>query len=155
MNRSSFRAIYRLICDDRVFTNNSNNLQALVESQLLYTLYKLGYKGNTSGFLKSAIHRGISEGQMYNSTWRVVHAFARLKDTYIQWPDHIHWRVESMTNMEQEGFDGVISKVNKTDIVLNYKPGSIFDGKMFWNQKNATHWMYVLFAILKKKLFIS
>lgn len=56
MNRSSFRAVYRLLCDDPIFTNNSNNPQAPVESQLLYALYKLGHEGNASGFLKSAIH---------------------------------------------------------------------------------------------------
>ena len=34
MNQSSFRAVYCVICDNPIFTNNSNNLQAPVESQL-------------------------------------------------------------------------------------------------------------------------
>ena len=45
--------------------------------------------------------------------------------------------MESMTNMEQEGFGRIVSKVDGTDIVLNYKPSGIFDGKMFWNQKKC------------------
>lgn len=40
-----------------------------------------------------------------------------------------------MTNMERQGFGGVVGKVDGTDIVLKYKPGGVFDGEMFWNRK--------------------
>ena len=33
--------------------------------------------------------------------------------------------------MERERFSGAVDKVDGTDIVLKYKPGGIFDGKMF------------------------
>lgn len=72
---------------------------------------------------------------MYNSTWRVVHALAQLKSRYIKWPDANSRQVKNMTNMEQEGFSGAVGKVNGTNIVFKYKPGGIFDGKMFQNQK--------------------
>lgn len=69
---------------------------------------------------------------MYNSTWRVVYAIVQLKDTYIQWLDENSQRIESMTNIEREGFGRAVGKIDGTDIVLKYKPSGNFGDGAFW-----------------------
>lgn len=57
-----FDIILALIQDHPVFTNNSNNSQAPVCTQLAVTLYRLGRYGNAASVKDIAMMLGISEG---------------------------------------------------------------------------------------------
>lgn len=45
--------------------------------------------------------------------------------------------MESMENSDWEGFLGAVGKLDSTDIILKFKPGRIFKGEIFFNQKKS------------------
>ena len=62
-----FNTILTLIEDHHpIFTNNSNNAQAPVESQLAITLYRMGQYGNSASVEEVARIAGCSEGSVEN-----------------------------------------------------------------------------------------
>jgi hypothetical protein len=58
----TFQVLLDLIEGHPVFSNNSNNPQAPVQTQLAVTLYRMGRYGNGASVLDIAHHAGISEG---------------------------------------------------------------------------------------------
>ena len=94
-----------------VFYNNSTYQQAPVETQLKIALWKLAHDGSASSFCPSASQWGVSEGHISDCTKRIIVALFQLC------------------------FLETIGKADSTDIVLQYKPGRVFDSESFWNRK--------------------
>ena len=135
MNRFSFDHVLGLIRNDPVFFNKSRVPQASVEHQLKYALFRMGHDGSASGFLPTATMWGISEGHVFNCTKRAIEALCRLKNDFVQWPSaRARIRGSLTNNQRQDGFIGVVGKVDGTD-VLHTKPGGKYEGELFFNRK--------------------
>lgn len=78
---------------------------------------------------------GLSEGHINNCIRRVIYAPFQLRDKYVYWPSREARRLESLQNQERAGFLGAVGKVDRTDIVLHYKPGGELLGEHYFNQK--------------------
>lgn len=135
MNPASFQQILLLVEGDPTFSNISTSAQAPVDAQLKLALWKLSHNGSASGFRASSAQWGVSEGHIFDCTKRVVAALFRLREQYIQWPSETARKRESIINDIREGFSGAVGKVDGTYIVLQYKPGGVFDGEQFFNRK--------------------
>lgn len=135
MDRASFRHVVALIRNDPIFQNNSSYAQAPVEAQLQYALWKLGQNGTASGNVPSATFWGVSEGHVVDCTKRVILALRHLRETFVKWSNSKQRRLESLQNDDREGFIGCIGKVDGTDIVLEYKPGGVYEGEQFFSRK--------------------
>lgn len=147
MDRRSFYHFLHMIQDDPVLYNDSDNSQDHVASQLHYALYKLGHDGGAVGYIEAASKWGISEGHIYNTTSCVIETLCNLKDKMIIWPSTRQRKYESMINNDREGFLGTVGKIDGTDIILKHKPGGIYDGETFSQEKKCMLWIYVRFAI--------
>ena len=135
MSPRSFKHILCLISGNSVFYNNSTCQQAPIEAQFKIALWRLSQNGSASGYRPSASQWGVSEGHISNCIKRVVAALFQLREEHIKWPSPSERRQESIKNDEREGFLGAVGKADGTDIVLQYKPGGVFDGEAFFNRK--------------------
>ena len=137
MDRPSFKHLAGLIRDDPIFQNNSNSMQAPVEAQLLYALYRFGHEGDANSYTKASKLCGVSEGHIYDCTKRVVTALCRIRDRFVKWPDAQERSEESFTNAAREGFTGAVGKVDGTDVVLASKPRGQFDREIYCHRKKV------------------
>lgn len=55
----------------------------------------------------------------------------------ISWPLPRQGTYESINNDGREGFLGAVGKIDGTDIVLNHKPGGIYNGETFFTRKKV------------------
>lgn len=135
MDQCSFSHVLDLIKDDAIFVNNSSQEQTPILLQLQYAFYQLSHDDNSKSFMNTATFWGVSEGHIYNCSKRVIKVLCNIHNTFVKWPNTCRRVVESLCNDAREGFIGAVGKIDKTDIVLHYKPSSKYLGETFWNWK--------------------
>ncbi|CAD6915906.1 unnamed protein product [Tilletia controversa] len=123
MDRASFAFIHDLIAESPVFGSTPRSPQAPVAEQLAIALHKFGTHGTGSGIRMEAGHWGQSEGHIVNSTRRVAHALCDILQHWIKWPGEQERAEESRNAAQRAGLEGMIGKVDGTDVVLHERPG--------------------------------
>lgn len=117
------------------FRNRSIHAQAPVRKQVVLALVKLGSYGNRGTNPMIAAQFGVSDGHVHDCTTRVIEALYAIRDDWIRWPDAAARRAEAAKNEDREGFEGVVGKIDGSDIPLDAKPGGKFDPANFFNRK--------------------
>jgi DNA-binding CsgD family transcriptional regulator len=132
-----FNTILNLIEDHPIFTNNSNNAQAPVESQLAVTLYRMGRYGNSASVEEVARIAGCSEGSVENYTHRCFTAIEALHSLFVRRLSPAEKEVEKEWIDEQVGFRGTWREgwimYDGTIVVLYKKPG--LNGDAYYTRK--------------------
>ena len=55
-----------------------------------------------------------------------------LKDKVIKWPNKNEKKKENMKNNNSKGFLDCVRKIDSTNIILKYKPRSIYNKEIFY-----------------------
>ncbi|KDQ52057.1 hypothetical protein JAAARDRAFT_139205 [Jaapia argillacea MUCL 33604] len=74
---TTFDRVVSMIESDPIFSNNSQNAQIPVETQLAITLYRFGHYGNAAGLQQVANWAGVAKGTVELVTRRVITAILR------------------------------------------------------------------------------
>jgi hypothetical protein len=84
-----FDALLAAISNDPVFSNNSNNEQLPIETQLAVALYRFGHYGNGASILEVALWASIGYGSVDLVTRRVIRAVcsADFRQHVMRWPN--------------------------------------------------------------------
>ncbi|KAI0037781.1 hypothetical protein FA95DRAFT_1472201, partial [Auriscalpium vulgare] len=90
---ATFDRLVARLCDDPIFSNNSNNAQIPVENQLAIALYRFGRFGNGAGLQDVANWAGIGQGTVTLVVKRVMTAVLR--------PDFVGESVRFPTSAEK------------------------------------------------------
>jgi hypothetical protein len=87
MDPSCFDDLVKVICDDEVFHNNSNNKQMPVDEQLAIALYRFGHYRNAAGTMKVALWAEVGFGTVPLVTNRVIKALCSepFHQSALQW----------------------------------------------------------------------
>ena len=132
-----FNIILTLIEDHPIFVNNSNNIQAPVESQLAVTLYHMGRYGNAASIEEVAWIAGCSEGLVKYYTHHCFTAIEALHDLFVQQLSPAEKEVEKEWVDTQVGFCGTWREgwimYDRTIIILYKKPG--LNGDAYYTRK--------------------
>jgi len=83
MSPQAFDVLVQLVKDHPSFHNNSNQVQAPVETQLAVTLYRMGQYGNGVSVGDVARVAGISNGSVQNFTKWSFDAIESLHDLFV------------------------------------------------------------------------
>lgn len=102
----TFQVLLELIQDHSVFSQQSNNTQAPVETQLAVTLFCMGRFGNGASIKDIACQAGCSEGSVINYTLQCFTAIADLHDLFIRKLTPEEKEKEKEWVDEQVGFHG-------------------------------------------------
>jgi len=134
----TFQVLLDLIEGHPVFSNNSNNPQAPVQTQLAVTLYQLGWYGNGASVLDIARHAGISEGAVELFMKRCFDAIKSLHDTFVCLPTAEEKEIEKLWIDDQLKFRGTWREgwviYDGTIVVLHTKPG--LNGDAYYTRKS-------------------
>ncbi|KDN47372.1 hypothetical protein RSAG8_03512, partial [Rhizoctonia solani AG-8 WAC10335] len=117
INRNSFFRLLDLIKDDPVFHSTGQKPQMPVKYQLATFFTHHGW--DPAMKIKTVL--GVSEGSVYNHTYRVVKALRRLKPLYLAWPSRKE-RSALKRHAQNEGFPGAIGAIDGTLLDLKIKP---------------------------------
>ena len=84
MSPQAFDILVQLIKDHPAFHNESNQVQAPVETQLAVTLYRMGWYGNGVSLGDVARIAGVSDGSVQNFTKQCFDAIESLHDLFVR-----------------------------------------------------------------------
>jgi hypothetical protein len=133
-----FDKLHDAICNDAIFSNNSQNPQLPVDQQLAITLFRFGHYGNAASVLKVALWAGVGYGTVEHVTKWVMVAVLRgpFRDSVCAWPDADakkrakEWVAEQSCPAWGDGW----LMVDGTLVPLYSRPG--FFGNAWFDQKS-------------------
>ena len=118
MDRESFWRVHDMIVDDDIFkSSNPRSPQRPVRFQLAAFFCRMGSETavKTAGFV------AVSEGSVYNFSYRVVRAIRRHRDEFVSWPSEAQ-RDETAPLWARAGFPGGTGSADGTYFKLEDKP---------------------------------
>jgi hypothetical protein len=135
---TTFQVLLDLIEGHSIFSNNSNNAQTPVQTQLAVTLYRMGRYGNGASVQDIARHAGVSEGAVELFTERCFSAIESLHDAFVCLPTSAEKEIEKSWIDHRLGFQGTWREgwvmYDGTIVVLYTKPG--LNGDAYFTRKS-------------------
>ena len=83
MIKFNFRHIINLIKNDNVFQNQIYISQIIVETQLLFALYKLRHFDNVNAFRHVSMLWNVFENHVFNCTKKIIKTLYKLRNEYV------------------------------------------------------------------------
>ncbi|KAF8804571.1 hypothetical protein BYT27DRAFT_7107251, partial [Phlegmacium glaucopus] len=133
-----FDALVKVIRDDEIFLNNSNNSQMPVEQQVVIALFRFGHYGNAASIMKVAFQFGVGFRTVHLVTTHVLKACCSKKFC----SSSIQWANDQMKSEAKDWIEGNSCPawqngwlmVDGTLVLLFHRPG--YFGNVFFDRKS-------------------